>query len=55
LRERFEKQKLEQERLEAEMAEQKRLQREAAIEEERLWYEQHGKDYADYEYNEDEE
>jgi hypothetical protein len=39
----------EQEILEAEMAEPKRIQREAAIEEERLWYEQHRKDYADYE------
>ncbi|WP_196524379.1 hypothetical protein [Nostoc commune] len=49
LREKFEKAKLEQEILEAEIAERKRIQREAAIEEERLWYEQHGKDYADYE------
>ncbi|WP_243458651.1 hypothetical protein [Nostoc sp. UIC 10630] len=55
LKERIEKEKLEQERLEAEMAERKRIQREAAIEEERLWYEKHGKDYADYEYEEDEE
>jgi signal transduction histidine kinase len=55
LREKFEKEKLEQEILEAEMAERKRIQREAAIEEERLWYEQHGKDYADYEYDEEEE
>ena len=55
LKERIEKEKLEQERLEAEMAERKRIQREAAQEEERLWYEKHGKDYADYEYDEDEE
>ncbi|MEH2120575.1 hypothetical protein [Nostoc sp.] len=46
--------KLEQEAIEAEIAERKRIQREAAIEEERLWYEQHGKDYTDYE-EEDEE
>jgi hypothetical protein len=37
------------------MAESKRTQPEAAIEEERLWYEQHRKDYADYEYEEEEE
>jgi hypothetical protein len=37
------------------MAERKKIQREAAIEEERLWYEEHGKDYADYEYDEEEE
>jgi signal transduction histidine kinase len=55
LKERIEKEKLAQERLEAEMAERKRIQREAAQEEERLWYEQHGKDYADYEYDEDED
>ena len=55
LRERLEKEKLEQEILEAEIAERKRIQGEAAIEEERLWYEQHGKDYADYEYEEEEE
>jgi signal transduction histidine kinase len=55
LKERIEKEKLEQERLEAEIAERKRIQREAAQEEERLWYEQHGKDYADYEYDEEEE
>ncbi len=56
LRERFEKEKLEQEAIEAEMAERKRIQREAAIEEERLWYEQHGKDYADYaDYEEEDE
>jgi signal transduction histidine kinase len=55
LKERIEKEKLAQERLEAEMAERKRIQREAAQEEERLWYEQHGKDYADYEYEEEEE
>ncbi|MCC5604700.1 hypothetical protein [Nostoc favosum] len=54
-RERLEKEKLEQEILEAEMAEPKRIQQEAAQEEERLWYEQHGKDYADYEYDEEEE
>ncbi|MHC5595611.1 MAG: hypothetical protein ACYTXC_06535, partial [Nostoc sp.] len=54
-RERVEKERLEQEALEAEIAERKRIQREAAIEEERLWYEQHGKDYADYEYEEEEE
>lgn len=55
LRERLEKERLEQEILEAEIAERKRIQREAAQEEERLWYEKHGKDYADYEYDEDEE
>ncbi len=54
-REKFEKAKLGQEAIEAEMAERKRIQREAAQEEERLWYEQHGKDYADYEYDEEEE
>ena len=37
------------------MAQRKRKQPEAAIEEERLWYEQHGQDYADYEYEEEEE
>ncbi|WP_334707937.1 hypothetical protein [Nostoc sp.] len=55
LRERFEQEKLEQEILEAEMAERKRIEREEAIEEERLWYEQHGQDYADYEYDEEDE
>ncbi|ODG99911.1 hypothetical protein A4S05_35875 [Nostoc sp. KVJ20] len=49
LKERIEKEKLAQERLEAEMAERKRIQREAAQEQERLWYEKHGQDYADYE------
>ncbi|MBD0388280.1 MAG: hypothetical protein ICV54_17680, partial [Nostoc sp. C3-bin3] len=38
-RERLEKERLEQEAIEAEIAERKRIQREAAIEEERLWYE----------------
>ncbi|MBC6435514.1 hypothetical protein FM036_39340 [Nostoc sp. HG1] len=54
-RERFEQEKKQQEILEAEMLERKRIEREEALEEERLWYEQHGKDYADYEYDEDEE
>ena len=54
-REKFEKAKLEQEAIEAEIAERKRIQREAAQEEERLWYEQHGQDYADYADYEEEE
>ncbi|MHC0067749.1 hypothetical protein ACWATR_33470 [Nostoc sp. UIC 10890] len=54
-REKFEKAKLEQEAIEAEIAERKRIQREAAQEEERLWYEQHGKDYADYEEEEEDD
>ncbi|MEH2327373.1 MAG: hypothetical protein V7K32_28210 [Nostoc sp.] len=52
-RERFEEEKKQQEILEAEMAERKRIEREEAIEEERLWYEKHGQDYADYEEDED--
>jgi len=54
-RERFEQEKKQQEILEAEMIERKRIETEVALEEERLWYEQHGKDYADYEYDEDED
>ncbi|MBD6620807.1 hypothetical protein FNW02_34910 [Komarekiella sp. 'clone 1'] len=38
--ERLEREKREQEILEAEMAERKRIQREAALEEERKWYEE---------------
>ncbi|MDZ8264033.1 MAG: hypothetical protein RMY63_37460 [Nostoc sp. ChiQUE01b] len=53
-RERFEKEKKQQEILETEIAHRKRIQPEADLEEERLWYEQHGQDYADYE-NEDED
>ena len=52
-RERFEQEKKQQEMLEAEMAERKRIQIEAAIEEERLWYEEHG--HEDYEYDEEDE
>ncbi|MEH2297571.1 MAG: hypothetical protein V7K88_00440 [Nostoc sp.] len=55
-RERFEKEKLEQEILEAEMLERKRIQREADLEEERLWYEEHGQDFGDdYDYDEKDE
>jgi len=52
-RERFEQEKLEQEILEAEMAERKRIETEVALEEERLWYEQHG--HEDFEYDEEDE
>ncbi|WP_225226224.1 hypothetical protein [Komarekiella delphini-convector] len=52
-KERLEREKREQEILEAEMAERKMIQREAALEEERKWYEEHGDQ--DYEYEEDED
>ncbi|MEH2160380.1 MAG: hypothetical protein V7K38_04885, partial [Nostoc sp.] len=55
-RERFEEEKKQQEILEAEMVERKRIEREEALEDERLWYEQHGKDFGDdYDYDEEDE
>jgi predicted membrane protein len=53
-RERFEKEKLESEILEREMLERKRMQIEAALEEERLWYEEHGQ-YLGDDYDEEDE
>ncbi|MEH2195469.1 MAG: hypothetical protein V7K98_22900 [Nostoc sp.] len=54
--ERFEKEKKQQEILEAEIIERKRIETEVALEEERLWYEQHGKDFSDdYDYDEEDE